>query len=269
MGSKIEWTDETWNPITGCTKISEGCKNCYAEKMAKRLAGRFGYPADDPFKVTFHPDKLNQPLKWKKPRRIFVTSMGDLFNPDVTFDFINKIYAIQNQASQHKYLWLTKRPEIMWEWVEQWKMKTGQPKLWSHTWLGVSVENQRAADERIPILLQIPAAVRFVSVEPMLGGVDLTSVGSNSHSFQRTNVLRGTIAMFVQPVWTTQKIDWVICGCESGQNRRFTNWNWIENLKNQCVQANVPFFLKQIWNGYRIVKMPLLDGKVWNEYPDK
>ena len=172
MPTKIEWCEESWNPVTGCTKISTGCKNCYAEKMAKRLAGRFDYPADDPFKVTIHPNKLNQPLKWKKSRKIFVCSMGDLFHKDVPFDYIVEVLKIVDNGTRHTFLILTKRPERMREFFNDYFSgfcNSFGPTL-RNLWLGVSVENQQTADERIPILLRIPAAVRFVSVEPSVEG---------------------------------------------------------------------------------------------------
>jgi len=250
MSTKIEWCKESWNPISGCSKVSDGCKNCYAEKMAKRLAGRFGYPKDDPFKVTFHPDKLNQPLKWKKPRKIFVVSMGDLFHKDVEKWMLDRIFdrIFYDGISHHKFLILTKRPQNMYDYFNNLGLD-----LPENVWLGVSIENQKAADERIPILLRIPAAVRFVSVEPMLGSVNLKL----NDDYDPIGGLRVNADM----------ISWLICGCESGQNRRPTKIEWIVDLKNQCVNAGVPFFLKQMDVGCEVAKMPILDGKVWNEYP--
>jgi len=175
--TKIEWTNFTWNPCSGCTKISAGCKNCYAERMAKRLAGKYGYPEQPHhFDVTLHPDKLNQPYKWRKPRRIFVCSMGDLFHEDVGFEYILKVWKVMAINNHHTFQILTKRPEQMLKFV-QWLAGADHISIAEfpqNVWIGVTAENQKTADERIPILLKIPAAVRFVSVEPMLERIDLS-----------------------------------------------------------------------------------------------
>ena len=162
--SKIEWTERTWNPVTGCTKISEGCQHCYAERMSKRLAGRCGYDKEDPFTVTMHPDKLNEPLKWKKPSKIFVCSMGDLFHDDVPIKAIIDVLSIIAEASWHTFLFLTKRPERMQEilthetiaadvWLQTTTGLSADKPVWPlpNLWLGVTAENQKRADERIPI----------------------------------------------------------------------------------------------------------------------
>ncbi len=183
MPTKIPWATETWSPITGCTPVSPGCANCYAAKMAKRLRGRFGYPQDEPFRVTFHPDRLDQPLRWQKPRRIFVVSMGDLFHEDVSRDWLTKVFQTICYAEQHTFLALTKRPLWMIDFLHY--AQGGLPfqaPVWPlpNLWLGTSVENQATADERIPYLLRCPAAVRYVSYEPALGPVDIrrwTEVG--------------------------------------------------------------------------------------------
>ncbi|GAG05438.1 unnamed protein product, partial [marine sediment metagenome] len=174
MTTKIEWASESWNPITGCTPISEGCANCYAKKMAQRLKGRFGYPEDEPFRVTFHPDKLDQPLKWRKPRHIFVVSMGDLFHPGILWSDNQEIWEIMAKCPQHTFMILTKRVERMRIFLTE-DLNYKLPLPLPNVYLGVTAENQQRADERIPILLQIPAAKRFVSIEPMLGPVDLTN----------------------------------------------------------------------------------------------
>jgi len=216
MSTKIEWCQnpdgtpgETWNPVTGCSKVSAGCANCYAERMVKRLAGRFGYPENNPFAVTLQEDRLEQPLRWTKPRGVFVCSMGDLFHEDVGDLALQLVFSIMASASEHTFYVLTKRPERMRQWVRRLRWVRGvlplelppfraphlltcvaapQPDIdvekaggvplevdWvpSNVWLGVSVENQAAADERIPLLLDTPAAVRFVSCEPLLGRVDI------------------------------------------------------------------------------------------------
>ena len=214
MPTKIEWATEVWNPVTGCTKISPGCDHCYAERMAKRLAGRAGYPKEDPFQVIWRSDRLEQPLYWKQRRRVFVCSMGDLFHPDVPFRFIGDVWHTMWMA-QHIFLVLTKRPERMLEFLSS---RHSPLSLLGNVWLGVSAENQETADERIPILLECPAAVRFVSVEPMLGAVDISGCA----------------------------LDWVICGCESGPKRRPMNVEWARDLRKQCAAAGVPFSMKQM-----------------------
>ncbi len=306
--TKIEWATDTWNPVTGCTPISEGCQNCYARRVSSRLRGRFGYDKDEPFKVTLHLDKLEQPLKWRKPRRVFVCSMGDLFHEDVNEEYIAKVLAVCALSRQHTYIILTKRPQRMWElftdrgfqslvgWFEsQAVRKFGVPAPdqlgpWplSNLWLGVTVESQARADERIPILLQIPAAVRFVSIEPMLGPVDLTfDVGTGMG--HRDSLLN-------------YGIDWVICGGETGPGARPVHPDWVRNLRDQCQASGTPFFFKS-WGDYCAPsQMPddtyraweyehgteacwendnprswkfgkkkagrLLDGREWDEYPE-
>jgi len=247
MTTKIEWCQETWNPVTGCTPISEGCTHCYAQRMAKRLAGRYGYPADYPFKVTFHPDRLEDPLKWRKPRQIFVCSMGDLFHDDVSFYDIEKVFNTINDCDpqrnggvDHRFLILTKRPKRMKSFFEMsdndWRIALN-PSIW----LGVTAENQKRADERIPILLQIPAAVRFVSVEPMLGPVDLRNYLFHEdcdHYDCDENCMVGINPPYAGLIWT-------ICGGESGPGARPMHPDWARLLRDQCVAAGVPFFFKQ------------------------
>lgn len=253
--SRIEWTDATWSPVTGCDPISEGCQNCYAKRMAKRLAGRCGYPADDPFRVTLHPERLNEPLKWKTPRRVFVCSMSDLFHEDVPFEYIHVIWDIIKACPQHTFLILTKRPQRMAEVVNRIYSleRLGWSKgFWDHIWLGVTAENQQRANERIPILLQIPAAVRFVSIEPMLGPVDLTRIGGDWYGNGRINALKGlqnddTYVHEYNLRWKAKhcgELDWVICGGETGPGARPMHPDWVRNLRNQCQQAGVPFFFK-------------------------
>ena len=259
--SKIEWTDKTWNPITGCTPVSEGCQNCYAARMAKRLAGRCGYPADDPFKPsTFHADKLEEPLKWKKPSRIFVCSMGDLFHAAVNINPVINVFKIMQTAKHHTFIILTKRPQSMLEFTD-YAVEGSWP---DNCWLGVTAENQQRADERIPILLQIPAAVRFVSVEPMLGPVDLT------RAMDVAIEVDGDIQVpAVGPM--SNWLDWVICGGETGPGARLIQSNWVRNLKDHCVADRVPFFFKH-WGScfekYHEGVGRLLDGQEWNQYPE-
>lgn len=296
--SKIEWTEYSWNPITGCTPISEGCQNCYAKRMANRLRGRCGYPADEPFKVTLHKDRLEEPLRWKKPRKVFVCSMSDLFHEDVPNEFIDYVFAVMGRSQQHTFILLTKRPERMREYLQAGRYQQilniayrlkfrpeglgkgiDNPKdmrWWPNVWIGVTAENQQRADERIPILLQIPAAVRFVSVEPMLGPVDLTRIGGDWYGNGRINALKGlqnddTYVNEYNLRWKAKhcgELDWVICGSESGPNHKKTKIEWIRDLREQCISANVPFFLKQMEINGRMVKMPELDGKIWAQFPE-
>jgi|SRR5690554_5133613 len=280
--TRIEWAQKVWNPVTGCTKISSGCQNCYAERMAKRLRGRCGYPADEPFRVTLHPERLEKPLRWRKPRMIFVCSMGDLFHEGVPDDFINKVFTVMTSpisgANHHTYLMLTKRPDRIL------KGHAERFKDWPNIWLGVTVENQEMADKRIPILLQIPAAVRFVSVEPMLSPVRLIlarryctncnylhwsyNPAGSGFVYKEVYCPECGFAYGYHSPEGNSSIDWVICGSESGQNRRPANIEWIRSLKNQCVDADVPFFLKQMEINGRLVKMPKLDGQVWDQFPE-
>ncbi len=260
--TKIEWADRVWNPVTGCTKVSEGCRHCYAE----RIAGRFW--KDRKFtEVQCHEDKLKNPLRWKKPSRVFVNSMSDLFHPDVPDDFIDEIFAVMGLCQDHKFIVLTKRPERMVIWFSDiggttrrdWILSAAGRLLninrikfceWPipNIWLGVTAENQKAADERIPLLMQTPAAVRFVSVEPMLGPVDLTRylLGDCFAENARND------KMGVRPHAPTKKgLDWVICGGESGTNARPMHPDWARSLRDQCVEANVPFFFKQ-WGEWEL-----------------
>ena len=281
----IEWTDYSWNPITGCTPISEGCENCYARRMAQRLRGRFGYSADAPFKVTLHPDRLEEPFRWHKPRKVFVCSMGDLFHEQVPDEYIAKVWEVMSNASQHTFIVLTKRPQRMKEFIERlgWYIhdREGNPTeavldkggkyTLKNVWLGVTAENQARADERIPILLGIPAEMRFVSVEPMLGPVDLTNVQFDRYT--RMNVLEGCGISARSPAQSIpnafcDRLNWVICGSETGPNRRPANIEWVRRLRNQCVSSGVPFFLKQMEIGNRVVKMPELDDQVWAQFPE-
>lgn len=228
--TKIAWADKAWNPVTGCSPISEGCQNCYAARMSKRLRGRFGYPADDPFRVTFHLNKIGQPLKWKKPRRIFVCSMGDLFHNEVLDSWQFSIFKMIARTPRHTYLALTKRPYNMQDFIAQWVDEGRQ--IPDNLWLGVTVENQKCADDRIPVLLGIPAAVRFVSVEPCLEKVNLKLRG-----YAVSGSIHSTRRIFLR---------WVIIGCESGPKRRPCNIEWVRDLVEQCKEAGVPVFVKQL-----------------------
>ncbi|MEW6044989.1 MAG: DUF5131 family protein [Bacillota bacterium] len=456
--TKIEWATDVWNPVTGCTPVSEGCANCYAKRMAHRLRGRFGYPADDPFRVTLHPERLEEPMRWKKPRRVFTGSMTDLFHEEVPDDFLDHIFAVMALCPQHTFLLLTKRPERMRSYLanasrpfavqktmdgisidlatkpatkEEWRAVLGyegfyevsdhgrvrrvgggtkgrrtpegilRPRatrggyysvclslgaqvrqvrinrlvleafvgpppspdaearhrngdrtdnrienlcwgskkdnmadasrhgtagVWaksqakftaeqvaeirdlrakglklddiaaqygttrkhisaiclghkyrlpaipwplSNVWLGVTAENQARADERIPILLQIPAAVRFVSVEPMLGPVELSEY--LSPKFYASEEKPAPLGINTKPYRAARlrgAISWVICGVETGPNRRSVSLDDIRLLRDQAVAAGVPFFLKSAEIDGRMVKMPKLDGRTWDEAPE-
>ena len=250
--TKIEWTEVSWNPITGCTPISEGCQNCYAARMAKRLAGRYGYPADDPFRPRFHSDRLHEPYRWKSPKMIFVCSMGDLFHEDVPFDVVARIFDVIAQAMQHTYLILTKRPGVMARCVRKLENRriARFDDMFPNVWLGVTVENQDAANERIPAILGTPAAVRFVSAEPMLGPVSLWRIRQDRWTIY--NALEGCgdtsrgVGGQMSPSVFGNKLDWVIIGCESGPGRRPMKLGWAVDLVHQCQAVGVPVFVKQI-----------------------
>ena len=255
--SKIEWCDATWNPVTGCTKISQGCKNCYAEGVANRFWGDRKFTD-----VQCHEDRLDQPLRWKRPRRIFVNSMSDLFHLDVPDEFIDKVFGVMVLAKQHTFMILTKRPERMHEVI--WRLfPTAYLK---NVWLGVSVENQDTADERIPLLLRTPAAVRFVSCEPLLGPVDLSpwikprsfddliqldkwNRKAADESKEVFGLNERTIAVDGKPYkgrfLDPEKLDWVIVGGESGPHARPMHPDWVRSIRDQCVDAGTSFFFKQ------------------------
>ena len=202
----IEWCDWTWNPIAGCSPASEGCNHCYAAAISRRFNRSWGKPV-------FHPERLDQPARVKKPGRVFVCSMSDLFHESVTREWKQAVFTVACNTPRHTFMFLTKRPERVMDW---WIGDV--PNIW----LGVTAENQARADERIPILLGIPAAVRFVSVEPMLGPVDLTP-------------------------WLP-RLDWVIAGPETGPAARTCDPAWIDHLAAHCTAANVPFFDKRpVW----------------------
>ena len=231
--SKIEWCDATWNPVTGCTKVSVGCANCYAERITRRFPGR--YP--DGFDVALQPWALDKPRHWRKPRRVFICSMGDLFHAKVPESYVKSVLDVVRDCPQHIFLVLTKRPKSMkfYAWRHVWP---------DNLWGGVTVEN---ADNlwRLELLLKTPVAHRFVSFEPLLG-----PVGG----------------------FPTLGLDWVIAGCESGPKRRRGDVDWFRAIRDQCVGTDdrlgfVPFFLKQMEVDGKIVKMPELDGRIWAEGP--
>ncbi len=244
MPTKIEWTEEVWNPITGCTKISEGCKYCYAERFAKRMAGRFGYPKDNPFQITFHRDKISMPIRWRKSRKVFLCSMGDLFHEDVLFEWIDEVMSWISAGWWHVFFILTKRPQRMYEYFKK-EPSARLSKIPQNVWLGVSVENQRWANQRIPLLLQTgdENTKRFVSIEPMLGPIDLTFLKADGFV---VDALSGRNGAFEPIHPSDRKLNWVIVGGETGPRARLMNPDWARSIRNQCEAAGVPFFFKQM-----------------------
>ena len=232
VGSKIEWTDATWNPVTGCNKISPGCKLCYAERMAKRLKATGMAKYRNGFEITWHPEALEIPLRWRKPRIIFVNSMSDLFHYQVPDQFVHDVFDVMEQAHWHRYQVQTKRPERVaalsadLPWPQQ-------------VWLGVSVESDRYLD-RIDLLRECGAATKFLSLEPLLGPL---------------------------PELNLDGIDWVIVGGESGPGARPMEAEWTRDIRDQCINAGVPFHFKQ-WGGvFKKRQGRELDGRTWDEMP--
>ncbi|HLL89362.1 MAG TPA: phage Gp37/Gp68 family protein [Tepidisphaeraceae bacterium] len=232
LGTGIEWTDATWNPVTGCTKVSPGCKNCYAERMARRLKA-MGQPRyRDGFKLTLQPDVLEAPLKWRLPRTIFVNSMSDLFHPAVPDSYIRECFDVMTRGAQHVFQVLTKRPERV--------ARMANVLPWpDNVWMGTSVESQPYVS-RVRQLNTIPAAVRFLSIEPLLGPISGLPLDG---------------------------IDWVIVGGESGPGARPMLEEWVVAIKQACGERGVPFFFKQ-WGGVRKhVTGRQLNGQEWNAMP--
>lgn len=267
MATGIEWCDETWNPVTGCAPISEGCDHCWAQRMAKRLRGRYGYYREIPFAPTLHADRLEKPTRWRRPRWIFVCSMGDLFHEDVPDEWIDQVFSVMTHpmggANHHVYMLLTKRPARIL------KGHAERFAEWPHIWLGVSVENQARADERIPILLEIPAAVRFISVEPMLGPVILSQgyvdylAGWHTEP-EHAPGCNGSCYSCPVPVQVQDDgLDWVVCGAETGPGARPMELAWARSLRDQCQAEGVPFFFKRDSDGCRE-----LDGVRYEEFPE-
>lgn len=241
MGDKtrIEWCDATWNPVTGCSPISAGCANCYAERQINSGRTPAVHQAADFREIKFHPHRLEVPFRWKRPRRIFVCSMGDLFHEDVDTRWIQDVFCRMFDASQHTFMVLTKRPERMKRVVEMMADNDFLGRVLPNLWLGVTAENQEMADLRIPVLLQTPAAKRFVSVEPMLGPVDLSRLTHIPcpHKGRWCSLCDIGIGHLA--------IGWIICGGESGPGARPMHPDWARSLRDQCQAAGVPFFFKQ------------------------
>lgn len=314
--TNIEWTDATWNPTTGCDRVSPGCDNCYAMTLAPRLKAmgspRYqndGNPATSGpgFGFTMHPEALDQPLRWTRPRRIFVNSMSDLFHSDMDPYFLARVFAVMALARQHTFQVLTKRPGRMrsilrapdfYEQVNRQVMDllptvrnrairdriAGAQSAWQplfrwplpNVWLGTSVEDQKRADLRIPALLDTPAAVRFLSCEPLLGPVDLTHMDVEGRLTDGywINALSGRNRDMGRPCRDVASIDWVIVGGESGRGARPMHPDWARSLRDQCTAARVPFLFKQ-WGGHDEHGTPMhkkaagreLDGRTWDEFP--
>ena len=235
--SEIEWTDATWNPVTGCTKISRGCDNCYAERFAERFRGVDGHPYETGFDLTLRPERLEQPLKWRSPKMIFVNSMSDLFHKRVPRDHIANVFDTMEEASWHTFQLLTKRSTLMCKFVND-RYGAGDAAP-DHLWLGVSVEDRQALS-RVRHLQETRATVRFLSIEPLIGPIgDMDLTG----------------------------IHWVIAGGESGPRARPMSPEWLRDVRDQCVSAGVPFFFKQ-WGGYRPKSGGReIDGRKWDQYP--
>jgi protein gp37 len=232
--TKIEWTESTWNPLTGCTKISAGCKNCYAEVMSRRLFAMGNEKYRNGFNLTLHPEVLKEPYLWKRPRMIFVNSMSDLFHKDVPIEYIQSIFKVIRENPQHVFQVLTKRSDILMYYDSEGWLE------WPHNlWMGVTVENSDVVN-RIDHLRNTGARVKFLSCEPLLSSL---------------------------PGLNLKNIDWVIAGGESGRTPRPMNEEWVIGIKDQCKMANVAFYFKQ-WGGTNKKKAgKVLQGKIYNEMP--
>lgn len=287
MGSTttIRWTDASWNPITGCSKVSSGCLNCYAERLSLQhgWSQKKWTKANAEENVTLHPDRLDQPLKWQKPRKIFLCSMGDLFHELVPFEFVDMVFAVMALAQRHTFQVLTKRPERMAEYTTDPRRRElvhgvglafdeGWPDLpaWPlpNVWLGTSVENQDAAEARLPALLGCLAAVLFASLEPLVAPVDLTNV--RTPAGYRLDALTGTLSKPHSPPpggpGDEPRLGWVIVGGESGPNHRPMPHDWARTIRDQADRAGVPFFFKQS-AAPKHNTGTLLDGEEWKQFP--
>ena len=248
MASAIEWTDETWNPVTGCTRVSPGCDHCYMYALYPRLRamGVAGYQTA-PDNVTLLPERLRTPLTWTTPRMVFVNSMSDLFHPRVAFDFTTEIFSVMLEAGSHRghiFQVLTKRPGRAVHWWS--RHQTHFPDGWPpNVWIGTSVETQKYAP-RLTVLARLPAPVKFVSAEPLLAALDLT------------------------PWLTARTLQWVIAGGESGPGARPMKMSWVRSLRDQSTRTSTPFFLKQL-GGIRNKRggdRATVDGQLWRQFPE-
>ncbi len=232
----IEWANGTWNPVTGCTKITAGCDNCYAERFAERFRGVKDHPFEQGFDLVLRPERVKQPLSWRKPRTIFVNSMSDLFHKDVPLPFVEDVFETMEKADWHIFQILTKRSSRMRDFVNNRYQGRNAP---GHIWLGVSIENGMALS-RVSHLRQTASSVRFLSIEPLIGRVENLDL-SNLH--------------------------WVIVGGESGPRARPVNPDWVREIRDQCVEEKVAFFFKQ-WGGVRPKSGGRsLDGEEWSQFP--
>lgn len=278
--TRIEWTETTWNPIRGCSKVSPGCAHCYAERMAARFAGR-GQPYEGLVDVRGRwtgnvrvlPDKIEAPLRWTKPRLVFVNSMSDLFHEEIDDETILAIFKTMQTARMHTYQILTKRADRMLEWFNEVWMESGLAfglrALPPHIWVGVTAEDQEHVNMRVPLLVAAPVSTRFVSVEPIVGEVNLSLWLSNPYVYPGGAPDELLYSTRENPDGTVAaNLDWVIAGCESGPHRRRAHVDWFRMLRDQCVDAGVPFFLKQADLGEGLVKMPSLDGQTWAQRPE-
>jgi protein gp37 len=235
-GSAIEWTDATWNPVTGCTKISAGCDNCYAARFSERFRGTPGHPFENGFDLTLRHERLEQPLRWRRPRMIFVNSMSDLFHKDVPSEFISRVFYTMEAAHWHTFQVLTKRSSLMRNFLRR---RYGSAPGPAHMWFGVSVEDGTKLS-RVKHLQQAPAGIRFLSIEPLIGPIGELDLAG---------------------------IDWVIVGGESGPRARPMDRAWVRAIRDQCKTAGVAFFFKQ-WGGIRPkTGGRKLDGREWNQFP--
>jgi protein gp37 len=238
QNSEIEWTDATWNPTTGCTKISAGCDNCYAERFAERFRGVPGHPYESGFDLMLRPERLEQPLQWKSPKMIFVNSMSDLFHKGVPFNFVDRVFETMEQADWHVFQILTKRSSRLRNYVNRRYMIRPAP---AHIWMGVSIEDG-SKRSRLAHLQSTNATIRFLSIEPLIGPIGRLDLSG---------------------------IAWVIAGGESGPHHRPLKPEWVREIRDQCLISDVAFFFKQ-WGGQRPKSGGrTLDGTVWSQYPDR
>ena len=231
--TKIRWTKHSWNPVTGCTQVSPGCDNCYALRIAEGRRGTPAFPVG--FDIQLRPHKIREPFTWKQPARIFVNSMSDLFHRDIPDDYLRQVWSTMLEAHWHTYQILTKRAHRMAHKIAELQLPTAP-----HIWLGVSAENQELADSRLPALISIPSAVRFVSAEPLLGPIDFSE--------------------------HIDDIQWIIDGGESGPGRRHADYDWFRQIRDLCQASGTAYFHKQ-GNHYYSDRDTELDGQTFDEYP--
>ncbi|WP_428398224.1 DUF5131 family protein [Marinobacter salarius] len=296
----IEWTEATWNPIRGCSRVSDGCRNCYAETVAKRFSGP-GQPYEGLIakggqwsgKVSVIDHKMDEPLRWAKPRMIFVNSMSDLFHESVDFETIYRIMLVMQKAQHHTFQVLTKRPKRMLQFFDWWggECKRSMAEVMPNLWLGVSVEDQKTADERIPLLLETPATIRWVSAEPLLGPVVLQGLAAGeSMEYDECRQYLCEEGPKENPYRDNAgRLNWIVVGGESGSGARPMHPDWARSLRDQCVKAGVPYLFKQ-WGEWlpdnqnsemsgpfdpngaiRVGKKSAgrnLDGRKWDQFPE-